>query len=302
MKVELKNILCATDLSDFSSHAVSYAIAIAREFDAKLYLCHIFDLPSFSVHGTAYMFQPQQQDNLLKYAREKLEILMEKQSIKWELIVTTGPVADTVSRQAEEKKIDMAVVATHARSGLKRLFLGSVTERLIRTISCPLLIVVPSDTDTSSDLIEELNFKNILVGCDFSPDSDRAVEYGLNLALEFQAGIHLVHVVKPVDYEKIVPSGAMTEELRENLYENSNRKLLSLIPEETHHWCKVKTDCLTGEPFEEISKYAVLNEIDLIVMGVRGLNMVKTLFLGSTTDRVLRRSVCPVLSVCRIEK
>ena len=109
MKVELKNILCATDLSDFSSHAVSYAIAMAREFNAKLYLCHVFDLPSFSVHGTAYVFQPQQQDNLLKYAAEKLETLMEKQSIEWELIVTTGPIADTIARQAEEKEIDMAV-------------------------------------------------------------------------------------------------------------------------------------------------------------------------------------------------
>ncbi len=302
MKVELNNILCATDLSDFSSHAVSYAISIAREFNAKLYLCHVFDLPSFSVHGTAYVFQPQQRDNLLKYATEKLEALMEKQSINWELIVTTGPVADTISRQAGEKKIDMAVVATHARSGLKRLFLGSVTERLIRTIPCPLLIVVPPAKDTGSDLIEGLDFKNIMVGCDFSPDSDRAVEYGLNLAQEFQAGIHLVHVVKPVDYAEIVSSDALAEELRENLNESSKQKLLNLVPEETHYWCKVKTACLTGEPFEEISKYAILHEIDLIVMGVRGLNMVETLFLGSTTDRVLRRTTCPVLSVCRVEK
>ena len=83
---------------------------------------------------------------------------------------------------------------------------------------------------------------------------------------------------------------------------SSNRKLLNLVPEDTHNWCKVKTACLTGEPFEEISKYAVLHEIDLIVMGVRGLNMVETLFLGSTTDRVLRRTTCPVLSVCRVEE
>ncbi len=302
MKVELKNILCATDLSDFSSHAVSYAIAMAREFNAKLYLCHVFDLPSFSVHGTAYVFQPQQQDNLLKYAAEKLETLMEKQSIEWELIVTTGPIADTIARQAEEKEIDMAVVATHARSGLKRLFLGSVTERLIRTISCPLLIVVPPDADTDSHLIEVLNFKNILVGCDFSPDADKAVEYGLSVAQEFQAGLHLVHVIEPIDYKEMVSSDALAEELRQNLHDSSNRKLLDLVPEETYHWCDVKTACLTGEPFEEISRYAVSHEIDLIVLGVRGLNMVETLFLGSTTDRVLRRTACPVLSVCRVEE
>ncbi|MBW2591703.1 MAG: universal stress protein, partial [Deltaproteobacteria bacterium] len=161
----------------------------------------------------------------------------------------------------------MAVVATHARSGLKRLFLGSVTERLIRTISCPLLIVVPPDADTGSDLIEGLNFKNILVGCDFSPDSDRAVEYGLNLAQEFQAGLHLAHVIEPVDYQDIASSNSPGEELRQNLHDRSNRKLLNLVSEDTHNWCKVKTACLTGEPFEEISKYAVLHEIDLIVMG-----------------------------------
>lgn len=302
MKVELKNVLCATDLSDFSNHAISYAIAIAREFDARLYLCHVFDLPSFSVHGTAYVFPQQQQDNLLKYAAEKLETLMEKQSVDWELMVTTGPVADTISRRAKEKKIDMAVVATHARSGLKRLFLGSVTERLIRTISCPLLIVVPPDADTGIDLDNVLNFKNILVGCDFSPDSDRAVEYGLSLAQEFQAGLHLVHVVEPVDHRDTASSDSPDKKLQQNPHDSLNRKLLSLVPEDTHNWCKVRTDCLTGKPFEEISRYAVLHKIDLIVLGVRGLNMVETLFLGSTTDRVLRHTACPVLSVCRVEK
>ena len=58
-----------------------------------------------------------------------------------------------------------------------------------------------------------------------------------------------------------------------------------------------QTGLLEGQPYEEIVTYAESNDIDMIVLGVRGHGLVKTLFLGSTTDRVVRRSPCPVLSV-----
>jgi nucleotide-binding universal stress UspA family protein len=70
-----------------------------------------------------------------------------------------------------------------------------------------------------------------------------------------------------------------------------------MVPEEARTWCNPVTTLLAGQPHEELVKYAVVNGLDLIVLGVRGHSLVETLFVGSTTDRVLRNSPCPVLSV-----
>ena len=156
----------------------------------------------------------------------------------------------------------------------------------------------PEET-SEPDLIETLNFNSIMVGCDFSPDSNWAVQYGLSLAQEFQSRFHLVHVVETFAYQDIAMSDATADELQQDQHTRSNQKLTDLVPEDAYNWCEIKTVCLAGKPFEEITRYASINNIDLIVLGVRGLSMVETLFLGSTTDRVIRRAPCPVLSVCR---
>ncbi|MCP4691547.1 MAG: universal stress protein [Desulfobacterales bacterium] len=297
MKVEFKHILCATDLSEFSNYAVFYGAAVAREFGARLHLCHVVDFPSVSVRGAEYAFPLDQQENLIERADEKLKALMSGRSAEWETLVTTGSPADTISSLVKEKNIDLAISATHARTGLKRFLLGSVTERLIRSISCPLLIVRPPERELDAGEIRALSFKRILVGCDFSSDSENALNYAFSLAQEFEAQIHIVHVIEPFTYRDMLLPDTVVDVVKEDLQSRLIDKLTNLIPAEAHHWCDIKTLCLGGEPFEELVRYAHQNEIDLITLGVRGRGLVETLLLGSTTDRVIRRASCPVLSV-----
>ena len=70
-----------------------------------------------------------------------------------------------------------------------------------------------------------------------------------------------------------------------------------MVPEDALNWCTPKTVLLAGQPYEELSKYAVVQDVDLIVLGIRGRSLVETLLVGSTTARVVRRSSCPFLSV-----
>jgi nucleotide-binding universal stress UspA family protein len=70
-----------------------------------------------------------------------------------------------------------------------------------------------------------------------------------------------------------------------------------MVPEEARAWCTPVPTLLAGAPHEELTKYAVVNDIDLIILGVRGHGLVETVLVGSTTDRVIRRAPCPVLSV-----
>lgn len=298
MRILLKNILCGIDFSDFSSQALAYGIDLAKEFKAKLHVCHIIDLPAATMYGEGLADPLLQERRITEYAYEYLNRLIGDAPIIWEPFVTVGHTADELVRLAGEKKADMAIVATHGRSGLKRMILGSVTERLMHTLPCPLLAVRGAEKGTEISPGEAIRLKRILVGCDFSPDSDLAFRYGLSLAQEFESELHLVHVLEPPVYENIVKSEASREEgFSEDLRLQLKDALNDMVPEDARAWCEPKTSLMAGQAHEEITKYALVNKMDLVVLGVRGQGLVEKLFIGSTTDRVIRQAHCPVLSV-----
>jgi nucleotide-binding universal stress UspA family protein len=297
MRVLPKHILCATDFSDFSNHAIPYGIALAKEFKARLFLCHVIDLSSAAIYGEAVLALEEQQKRMTKHAQDEMTRLMSKESIDWEPLITVGHAAHEIARLAGDRKIDIAIAASHGRAGLKRLILGSVTERLIRTLPCPLLVVRSPERGFVTAADQAITLKRILVGCDFSPNSSLAFQYGLSLAQEFQADLHLVHVIEPPLYDYLEKSGEPKQDLQRDLGAEIKRRVAEMVPEEAQTWCKPVTAILAGQPHEEITKYAIVNDIDLIVLGVRGYGLVESLFVGSTTDRVMRRASCPVLSV-----
>jgi nucleotide-binding universal stress UspA family protein len=303
MKVQLKNIICTTDFSDFSNHAVPFGIALAREFGAKLYLCHVIDLSSVTMYGEGFLDPLEIKTKISDHVYDHLEKLIDDQPVDWEPLSPEGHIADEIALMAEEKDVDLVVSATHGRSGLKRLILGSVTERLMRTLPCPLFVVSSPEQDSAASTKEKVSFQRILVGCDFSSDSGLAFQYGLSLAQEFQSEVHLAHVIAPTVYKDLLgPAIEEKEEFQQDLRKKLNEKLTEMVPGEVHNWCTLKTALLAGQPHEELTKYAVVHDIDLIVLGVRGHSLVETLFVGSTTDRVVRVAHCPVLSVRPIEK
>ena len=298
MRVQLKKIICTTDFSELSYYSVYYGIALAREFKAKLYLCHVIDLSSSVIYGETTFALEIQNDNLEDYAFSKMKTLMQDKDIEWEPIVTSGRAADEIARIAQEKNIDMVIIATRGRSGLKRLVLGSVTEHLMRLSPCPLLAVRASESDIKPSFDEDIKFNRILVGCDFSRDSILAYEHALSLAQEFQSEIHLAHVIAPPIYKDLPKSINETrEKLRQDLRVELKERLKGMVPVEAHNWCTPKTVLLAGQPHEELSKYALVQDMDLVVLGVRGHSLVESLFVGSTTDRVVRQTPCPILSI-----
>jgi len=294
MRVRLKTILCTTDFSDYSNQTVSYGVAIAKEFDARLLVCHIIDLQFAAIYGTVHFLPPDLQTQSIETAQDRIADLMASRTVPWEAVVATGPPADEISRVVAERNIDLAISATHGRTGLKRFVLGSVTERLMRSLRCPLLVVREAPPDPARGL----RFSKILVGCDFSPAANAALEYGVSLAQEFEAELHLIHVLEPQVYSDFLATTlddvqGETGDIKEKL----DQRLTDLITPEAMNWCRIKTAVIEGRPFEAITDYAGENGIDLVVLGVRGHGVVETLFLGSTTDRVVRKAQCPVLSV-----
>lgn len=298
MRVKLDNIMCATDFSELSNHAVFYGASLAREYKAKLFICHTIDLSSATMYGEATYAFESQLTHMEDYAHKRMKRIMEKYSVEWEPLVTIGNAADEITRLAQENRIDLAITATRGRSGLKRLVLGSVTEHVMHSLPCPLLTVRGPENDPALTKDKEIKFNRILVGCDFSADANLALEYGLAMAQEYQSDLYIVHVLETPRYRDIPKSVQdAREQIRKSLHKQLKEQLEALVPEEAYNWCKPKTRLLSGVAHEELVKFANVQDIDLIIIGVRGHSLVESLFVGATTERIIRKAGCSVMSV-----
>ncbi len=299
MRRQFRNILCATDFSEFTRVIAAYGIAMARRFDAALSICHVIDLPTISAYGEAVFDPLEYQQRFMDTARREITSLFSDADVEYRPLVTLGNTTDEISRLAHEHGVDLVIAATHGRSGLKRFFLGSVAERLMRILPCPLLVLRGSEELADRRTPRNFPFKKILVGCDFSADASLALEYSLSMAQEFESEMHLVHVVEPYGYKSLfkLPQ-SFGKKFKQDLYDMIKEKLNSLVPAEALDWIGLETRLLVGKPYAELVRYAEMNDIDLIALGIRGQGMVEELLVGSTTDRVIRQAPCPVLSIC----
>ncbi|MFT5702295.1 MAG: nucleotide-binding universal stress UspA family protein [Desulforhopalus sp.] len=327
MRLQPKQIMCAVDFSESTRQILAYSVALCKEFHAKLFLVHIVDdMTTSSIDSEIAIGNEILQKRHISKAQESLEFLVKNMTIEYEIVIDCGNAANTISQLALKKHVDMVITASHGKSGFERLLIGSVTEKLIKIIHCPLLVIRTKGHDFISQDSPKMKLKKILVGCDFSADSKLAFDYGLSLAQEFQADLFLAHVIKPTehitlnpsDYINVLPGNyhvwgtadyfeiqqKVTEENREKmntLHRRLEKQLHLMVPEECQAWCTPHATLLTGEPYRELLKYAKEYGIDMIVLGTRGHTLWEKLMVGSTTERVLREAPCPVLTVRPME-
>jgi len=149
-------------------------------------------------------------------------------------------------------------------------------------------------TAKTPDREQSLQIKTILVPLDFSRASMQAVTYAIPLAEEFKAAIHLVHVQPTDDLTEISQAGHMMLNctdaiafMQDRLAEVQEKHDVQFWPDNCH--------VVSGRPFEEICKLARELGVELIVLPTRGHSGLKHVALGSTAERVVRHTPCPVL-------
>jgi nucleotide-binding universal stress UspA family protein len=297
MRYAPRNILYATDLSEQSNLALPHGVAIAKRYGAKLTVCHVMDVAPTAVQEGLFAAVPVPLDAIEEArARAEVEIrsLLRGSSTSWEVRILEGRAAVEIPRLAAEIDADLVIVPTHGRSGWKRALLGSVTDQLVHGLEAPLLTVPPAVPLKIDDFAPN----KIVLGCDFSPDSMQAVAHASAIAQEYQAELHLVHVLEPSIYRMLEKN--VTElvlRLEEAVRESVGHRLRELLPEEAYDWSRVVTAVLSGTAHAEILRYAKDVGADLIVVGARGHRNLHEFLVGSTTDRILRQAPCPVLTL-----
>ena len=163
MRIQPKKIFSAIDFSTFTDTIFSYSVALCKKYDAKLFLVHVTtDLNSLLEHNETALDVGALQASNIRYAQERLEERVKDLPIENEIIISQGTPADTISRLASEQQADMVIIATHGKAGFKRILLGSVTEKLIKTLDCPLLVLPPQEHDLiPPDAVGNKTEKNI---------------------------------------------------------------------------------------------------------------------------------------------
>jgi len=137
-----KKILCPIDFDDNSIAALHYARDLAKEQDATLHVMHVVFVP---VARPGFPLQPypvvSEEPSKLELRKIALEHLEGK--VRYEIASRTGKPAETINQAAEDLGVDLIVMATHGRTGVTRLFLGSVAEHVLRASSQPVLTIRP---------------------------------------------------------------------------------------------------------------------------------------------------------------
>lgn len=141
-------------------------------------------------------------------------------------------------------------------------------------------------------------FEKILVAIDFSDNSSYAFDYALSLARQFDSELLLLHVInEPVDLRGFYVPHISFEQLEKEIAAGAAIMMEKFCQEKMGDFKNYKTSIATGTPFDEIIRKA--NEIDasLIVIGTHGRTGIDHIIFGSTAERVVRGSACPVLTI-----
>jgi len=295
--IRIAHVLCPVDFSEISQHALDHAAAIARWYEARLTLLYVFaNLPTMDL--PPLVLEDADRERLLSDLRQMAAAVPRDVPVEFS-IQEAGFVHEEILAQLGATHADLLVLGTHGRSGFQRLFLGSVTEKVIRKTTCPTLVVPPRAPDVPAG--SPIQFRRILCAVDFSESSLDALAHAINMAEEANAQLTVLHVVEfplMLNVEPTMPAVDLSR-LREAAASDGRRKLEELIPEEARTYCTLDTAVVEGRAYREILRQATERQSDLIVMSAHGRGALDLLVFGSTTHHVIRASACPVLIVRR---
>jgi nucleotide-binding universal stress UspA family protein len=277
-------ILHPTDFSTQSEAALSVAGSLAGAVKAGLLVLHVYPNPVSHGEVTARR-QPNGFHELLWQDLEKIK--PSDPNVRVDHRLEEGDAGIQILRVAQEVPCGLIVMGTHGRTGLGRLLMGSVAEKVLRSAPCA---VVTAKTPDSSG--SPMKFQTILFPTDFSESSQYALDLAFALARDLKARLLVLHVAAPPpfvtygEFEKVMQqSSGYRRELEEKLRQCEK-------PD-----CNAEFHLKEGEPAAEILHFAEEVHGDMIVMGTHGRTGLGRLLLGSVAENVLRKAACPVLTV-----
>jgi nucleotide-binding universal stress UspA family protein len=202
---------------------------------------------------------------------------------------------EVIVLRARAQPADLLVMGTHGRSGFNRLLMGSVTEKVLRMASCPVLTVPAAAPAMSSSAVA---FKRIVCALDFSPSALEALRYGLELGRQAGGCVTVLYALEYMDPEE--PCEHVDFDIRrrrQHFVDHARARLHAQLAQEPTTWCEIEEVVAIDRAYKAVLRHATASKADLIVMGAQGTGGVELMLYGSNTQHVLRAAQCPVLTV-----
>ena len=286
--VSLKNILVATDFSPCSQIALHCAAVLARQAKGNVFLAHVLPFAPLSpipmdsgpVFPVAVGSDP-------RFRMKQMVSSPELAGIESKTLLGQGDLWLVLQGMIEQHDIELVVIGTHGREGLKKLVLGSLAEEVFRRAPCPVVTVGPH---VASECFEQGRLRRVLFASDLSPSSMHALPFVTMLAQQHQASLTFLHVVaSAVPNAEIDTAAFVASEVDE-----ARESLRQFVPAGSDADVVVEV----GIPGEVIVRVARAQNASLIVMGLHLQSVFAATHLPWTTaHRVVCDAHCPVMTV-----
>ena len=278
------SILCPVDFSEPSRGALRYAVAIAGRFGARVTVLTVNDpllVAAADMAGGAGRLAADARAEIERFFLDTLSGTPPGVSV--EFTVTAGAAAGEILRLSRDGGYALIVMGSHGATGIRKLFFGSTTERVLRETSVPVLVTPAADPGPARWEEAAARVRRVLAPVDLSDALEEQVRIAGGLAEAIGAGLLLVHVIEPV--RAIVPGrqyAANVDSERRGLAEQRLQPLVATLPPALH------TEALVvfGDPAEEIAKVAHDRGAGLIVIGLHASALLGP-HMGSVTYRVI---------------
>jgi len=280
MEFTPRQILCPVDLSSGSSLVLGWAGLFAKEYEAEVTILHA-DLclppPYFTQSQIAGLIETMKQERQsLRRSLSRLAKATLDQTVSREILVEEAHPFDAISAWIRVRPPDLVVMGSHGRSGVARRLLGSVSENVMRHVSCPTLIVRRQGSGENPPKLDRM-----LCPVSFADHDQVCMELSSTVAAKFGAELFMVHAV---------------EEGADDLV-RVQEALCDWVNERTAASCRTSGVVREGNAAEQIIRWARGHQVDLVVIGAQHRPFLEYVTLGTTTERVARHSSCPVLIV-----
>ncbi len=299
-----RKILLPTDFSPCANAALHQAVTIAERFQGSVTMLHVVAVHE-SDRGkieTVFSEDSKSYDHIMTSAEEMLHTKegMIETPVLIEKVLKRGisPTNEIIS-YADEHKPDLIVMGTHGRTGIRRLIMGSVAEKIIRLSECPIM-TVRCGTDGKKSPYP--NYRSILLPIDFSDTSVNALWQAAEMARSYGAILTLLHVAEPIDFSGYTQEGDSSEEdFLDSQLDSAEKALHDFTSNAPLEGIEVYTRVVHGRPGRKIIEYADEEGIDLIIIPSLGKSGLERLLMGSTVNKVVHRANCPVMVLKKTE-
>ncbi len=288
-RVSLNRILFTTDFSDYAERALPYAVGLARHYGGTVLVAHA--IPPEPRRPLPLEPVPPELDELRYQAQHAMDTFVRSAplaGVHYEVLLEKGETELVFEDMVKTNNIDLVVIATHGRAGLRKLLLGSVAEEIFRSVSCPVLTIGP---EVKRNEIAAGKLQHIVYASDFSASSLHALPFAVALAADYGARLSCVHVIEEITTIPLY--------YRERALRDAREELEKLVPANAGLACEPQMIVATGEPAETILHLAGDLNADLMVMGARhqGSARLASHLPWACTHKVICHAACPVLTV-----